>query len=593
MRIFHALLLAFLTGLSSFVFAQSTIVKGIVVNDAGEPLSGISISVKNSEHVSRTDSTGAFTIQIIDLPATLIFTGVGFHQQEYIIKEKKVDQSIKVTLHESSSALAEVVVVGYGTARKGSIALGGLSGRAAGISVRGSHRETGKVLRKTTPLLGNRTPGSKILTAGELSDFKKWKLWSDYTESEFRSWSDHWGMAPKKRYCVQVQNSDHKALVGEKVYLVNYHTRDTIWYTVTDNTGKAELWADLYQQADDQSVYTIICAGQVIRYPSTFENGINRITIKKTCNTSGLVDVAFVVDATGSMGDEIQYLQEELQDVISKTSEKYKDVNLHIGSVFYRDHGDEYLTRHVDFQTDPLQLINFFKKQSAGGGGDTPEAVGDALTTAFDSLHWHDAARTRILFLVLDAPPHDAAKSKMMELTRKAAQKGIRIVPVVCSGIDKSTEYLMRAMALATNGSYVFLTDDSGVGNAHIKPTTDEFKVELLNDLLQRLIGEMIYVASCDQKEVTDQPLPGLVDNRSKIIVFPNPTKGRVHIQSSSSFKEMFITDFTGKLLMKKEVSNKKGKWELDLSPYPSGTYLVKCFREDKGWEAEKVILMH
>jgi len=98
----------------------------------------------------------------------------------------------------------------------------------------------------------------------------------------------------------------------------------------------------------------------------------------------------------------------------------------------------------------------------------------------------------------MDAPPHDKAKSEMALLIRNAAAKGIRIVPVACSGTDKATEFIMRSIALATNGTYLFLTDDSGIGNGHIKPTTDKFKVELLNDLLQRIMEQMCFVNTCD-----------------------------------------------------------------------------------------------
>ena len=63
---------------------------------------------------------------------------------------------------------------------------------------------------------------------------------------------------------------------------------------------------------------------------------------------------------------------------------------------------------------------------------------------------------------------------------RAAAQKGIRIVPLSASGINKDTEFLMKFFGLATNGTYTFLTDHSGIGGKHLEPTTDEYKVEAL-----------------------------------------------------------------------------------------------------------------
>lgn len=48
----------------------------------------------------------------------------------------------------------------------------------------------------------------------------------------------------------------------------------------------------------------------------------------------------------------------------------------------------------------------------------------------------------------------------------------------------------MRFLAISTNGTYVFVTDDSGVGNPHLKPSVGQYEVEFLNDLMVRLINE-------------------------------------------------------------------------------------------------------
>ena len=46
----------------------------------------------------------------------------------------------------------------------------------------------------------------------------------------------------------------------------------------------------------------------------------------------------------------------------------------------------------------------------------------------------------------------------------------------------------MRFLAMSTNGTYVFITDHSGIGNAHLTPTIGNYKVEFLNDLMVRLM---------------------------------------------------------------------------------------------------------
>lgn len=607
MRSFYTIVALLL--MHACAFSQTVLIKGLVKTKADSVLQGVSVTIKGTERLAVTNTNGEFAIATPKLPAVLVFSYVGYKTKAFSLKKDDTTRFVSIKLDYLETELAEVVVIGYGTAKRKSVigasstvrhagstplAAKALEGKVMGISsdtkimIRGS--ATSKVKSEEATVSAMTTPMSKILTAGELSDFKKWTLWGGYSKDEFKTWSQHWGIMPVNRYCVQVQNKDYKGIVGEPVYLVNTATNDTVWSAKTDNTGKAELWANFSMADSSKGVYAITCKNEVLRSPITFENGINRITLKTSCAHSNKANIAFVVDATGSMGDEIKYLQDELNDVISNVADKNKDFQLHTGSVFYRDHSEEYLTRFIDFQSQPAPLMQFINRQSAVGGGDYPEAVEDALTTALDSMHWDSDARAKIIFLILDAPPHDAAKDKMKKIMMQAAAMGVRIVPVVCSGVDKSTEYLMRSLALATNGSYVFLTDDSGVGDKHIKPTTDDFKVELLNNLLQRVIAEMVYMEPCDEKR--KPAVPVTANNISKISVYPNPTAGRIQIKTDEVIKELYITDFTGKVLERISTTGKMQVWQSDLSKYPSGTYLIRYFTEQKGWGTEKVILV-
>jgi hypothetical protein len=72
------------------------------------------------------------------------------------------------------------------------------------------------------------------------------------------------------------------------------------------------------------------------------------------------------------------------------------------------------------------------------------------------------------------------------------AKKGIKIIPVAASGVDKNTEFMLRFFAIATSGTYVFLTNDSGIGGDHIQASVGEYEVEQLNDLIVRLIDKYL-----------------------------------------------------------------------------------------------------
>ena len=201
--------------------------------------------------------------------------------------------------------------------------------------------------------------------------------------------------------------------------------------------------------------------------------------------------IAFLVDATGSMGDEITYLQSDLASVLEGVGAEHPNYDIETGFVFYRDEGEEYVTRPFDF-TDNVSLATaWLAGQEASGGGDYPEAVEEALYAGLNDLNWSAAPGSRIAFLLLDAPPHQEVQDLISYRASVAEyeQRGIRIIPVTASGINLETEMLMRMTAIQTNGTYVFLTDDSGIGNPHLEPSVGDFEVEFLRDLLIRLIG--------------------------------------------------------------------------------------------------------
>jgi hypothetical protein len=192
------------------------------------------------------------------------------------------------------------------------------------------------------------------------------------------------------------------------------------------------------------------------------------------------------------MGDEINYLKSELLDVIERAEDLNAMLDLRVGSVFYRDEEDEYLTRVSPFSGNLRQTLTFIGNQDAGGGGDYEEAVHTALNTAVTQLDWSESARARLLFLLLDAPPHhtETIVNDLNDIIKNTAEKGIKIIPISASGINKDTEFLFRFFAVTTGGTYVFITNDSGIGGEHIEATVGDYEVELLNDLIVRLIDK-------------------------------------------------------------------------------------------------------
>lgn len=337
---------------------------------------------------------------------------------------------------------------------------------------------------------GQFEPG--VLTAGEWNDLNNWDFWNNLlSNQEYYDDVNKWNLKEIIRYSFVVADKNESLVANAEISLLSNQVE--VWKTKTDNKGKATLWSDLELDGLTARV-EFEDSEEIVVDVLEYAEGINKVYLNKAIKNKKIIDIYFAVDATGSMGDEINYLKAELNNVIERIKQNSPLLEMRFGSVFYRDEGDEYVTRHLNFTTDEASLISFISNQSAGGGGDFPEAVHSALDVAITQNSWNDNASARVMFLLLDAPPHytqEVISSLELNLI-KAAEKGIKIIPITASGIDKATEYLMRSFAILTNGTYIFITDDSGVGNDHLEPTIGEFEVEKLNDLMVRLVGEYV-----------------------------------------------------------------------------------------------------
>lgn len=340
----------------------------------------------------------------------------------------------------------------------------------------------------------NLQPG--VITAGEWNDLDNWDFWiSVLNEQDYSTMPSYWSFFNNNRVSVMLTSNDNTPVVDATVELKRNGT--TIFSVRTDNFGRAELWADLYQhssEVDPTSLALSINEGEFTSNNVKLYNDEANEIVFAASSPSNRVEISFVVDATGSMGDELEFLKTELLDVLDRVKVENPNADVYTSSVFYRDEGDQYVTRVSPFTSNIETTIDFIKDQKADGGGDYPEAVHTALEKAISELQWSYSARTRLLFLVLDAPPHynSSVVQSLQESVATAAEKGVKIIPVTASGIDKKTEFLMRFFAISTNGTYVFITDHSGVGNSHIEPTVGEYQVEFLNNLMVRLINKYV-----------------------------------------------------------------------------------------------------
>lgn len=178
---------------ASAAYAQGLKVSGTVVDDMGEPVIGASVTVQGTTNGCVTDIDGKYTLTKVAKNATLVFTYIGFTQQNVSVNGRT---SLNVTMKEDQKTLDELVVVGYGSMKKSDLtgamsritskqiqerpvqnALQAMQGKTPGVDVTSNNRpgELGDIrIRGNRSLLADNTPLYVIdgipLTAGSMAD---------------------------------------------------------------------------------------------------------------------------------------------------------------------------------------------------------------------------------------------------------------------------------------------------------------------------------------------------------------------------------------------------------------------------------------
>jgi hypothetical protein len=202
-----------------------------------------------------------------------------------------------------------------------------------------------------------------------------------------------------------------------------------------------------------------------------------------------VVEVAFVLDTTGSMGPLIEGAKRKIWSIATAIVDANPHADIRMGLVAYRDIGDEYVTKTFNLTTDIQDLYANLLELKARGGGDWPESVNEALHVAVTKLSWTQGADIcRIMFLVGDAPPHMdyAQDTKYPEVLRMARDRDITVNAVQAGGA-RDTERVWREIAQLGNGRYIPIPQDGG----HLVIIETPWDTEII-ELQRRINGTVI-----------------------------------------------------------------------------------------------------
>ena len=176
------------------------------------------------------------------------------------------------------------------------------------------------------------------------------------------------------------------------------------------------------------------------------------------------VEVAFVLDTTGSMGGLIEGAKRRIWSIARRIGEGRPRPDLRIALVGYRDLGDEYVTRVHDFSGDMDEVYQNLSAFHADGGGDTPEHVSRALHDAVHRVSWSHGSGLRVIFLVGDAPPHMDYQDGFdyRRHVGEARQRGIVVEAILCGG-DMQAAAVWQEIAALGQGHYAQIDGQGGM----------------------------------------------------------------------------------------------------------------------------------
>lgn len=369
------------------------------------------------------------------------------------------------------------------------------------------------------------------VTAGVVDDNEQWDDYLDYRNRHQTVYANDRDIS--ERYVIFVQDQDGMPVHDATVQIAVADA--PVFAAQTDAGGRVlfhPLALDTLRNRQRTDEFQVLAQKEWVAARATFaryaQTTWTLTLVDAPAPGYSQLDLLFVVDATGSMDDEIAKLKSSMADVADQIDNLPERPDVRYGLVHYRDRGDAYVVRTVDFTSNLNDFQYELAALRAGGGGDYPESVNQALHSALNELHWRTPARggdtLRLMILVADAPPHldygwedFSYDTDMIE----AAQRGVKIFPVGASGLDEQGEYIFRQLAQFTGGKFIFLTYEDGddpssgpgtetshdVENYSVN-TLDKLIVRLVRDELAKLRQPVAAQSTATQAQTQPTPIP-------------------------------------------------------------------------------------
>src|SRR6478735_9660086 len=265
------------------------------------------------------------------------------------------------------------------------------------------------------------------------------------------------------------------------------------------------------------------------------------------------IEVCFVLDTTGSMGGLIEGAKQKIWSIANEMISAQPTPELKLGLIGYRDRGDEYVVKSFSLTDDIDAIYGHLREFQAGGGGDTPESVNEALAEAIHKMPWSsDSKVLKIIFLVGDAPPHMDYPNgpKYPDLCREAAKKDLIINTIQC-GEMAETKPIWQEIAKLSEGSYVGISQS---GNVAVISTPMDKELSRLNEQIGATLipyGDSTLQAEVHAKFVAAKsaPVSAMADRLSYNSKTGKAVQGRGELVDALNDKTLKLEDIDQKKL--------------------------------------------
>lgn len=210
------------------------------------------------------------------------------------------------------------------------------------------------------------------------------------------------------------------------------------------------------------------------------------------------VEVVFCLDTTGSMGGLLAGAQAKIWSIVNGIATAKPVPEIKVGLVGYRDRGDAYITQLTDLTADLDAIHTKLFGLQAGGGGDGPESVNQALHEAVHKMSWSPKGPKvyRVIFLVGDAEPHMDYPQDILypDICKQAVERDIVVNTIRC-GDDAGCGKHWQQIADRAEGRFTTVAQSGGV-----QVVSTPFDARLA-ELSGKLVGTSVYAGSADKRE--------------------------------------------------------------------------------------------